>query len=355
MKRPEDSTFQIASRIHDHLVVLLQTDQLWLHEELSNHARSMERLLGVYRKLVKCSDRRLIYASAKLNLEAGQLLRSISGNDAFSINAEQLSRRKVPSLKELYQELQQLRAEFTDWYLDGDVLYVVTDRIVLHDVELGEFEIRLPIFSIGNARELNKYQVVAVSPNPAAKDSNVTHPHVSGEQLCGGDATSAIQASLRHCRITDFFLLVNSVLYNYNRESPYVALEDWEGGSCNECGATVYEDTRNFCEGCDLDFCNECYGYCVTCERDACCVCLDVCEVCNEHVCSNCLRPCSQCDLVCCAECINDSFCPTCFEKKESEDEDEEELEDEGPGLERVEGDSSGEQTICSATPTTTQ
>ena len=63
--------------------------------------------------------------------------------------------------------------------------------------------------------------MIALDPHPAALNDAVTHPHVSDERLCTGDAGAAIQAALAAGRVFDFFTLVRSVLVTYNPESPY--------------------------------------------------------------------------------------------------------------------------------------
>ncbi len=65
---------------------------------------------------------------------------------------------------------------------------VTTEAIVLENIELGTFEVRLHWKRIGERR---CYEVVAREPNPAGESSETTHPHVRGEQLCEGDGRAS--------------------------------------------------------------------------------------------------------------------------------------------------------------------
>jgi hypothetical protein len=47
-----------------------------------------------------------------------------------------------------------------------------------------------------------------MDPHPSSRNNEVTHPHVSGERLCAGDAGAAIEAAIASGRICDFFVLV---------------------------------------------------------------------------------------------------------------------------------------------------
>ena len=120
-----------------------------------------------------------------------------------------------------------LKGEFTN--LDIDIkaheVAVTTDKITLEDVLLGEFEIRLKWDCIGRVQK--PYRVIARDPHPAAKNEDVTHPHVQDEHLCEGEGQTAIAAAIAEGRLYDFFLLVSQVLHTYGRGSAYVALDRW--------------------------------------------------------------------------------------------------------------------------------
>ena len=104
------------------------------------------------------------------------------------------------------------------------------------DLYFGPFEIRLDWRQLGSA---TPYRVVALDPHPAAKDTDVTHPHVQEEQLCEGEGRSAVRAALAEGRLYDFFLLVSQLLHTYGRGSAYVELDNWDGIPCDDCNAPV--------------------------------------------------------------------------------------------------------------------
>ncbi len=100
-------------------------------------------------------------------------------------------------------------------------------------VYLGEFEIQLQLAGQGESHDHEElYRIVAVDPHPATSDESVTHPHVRDECLCAGEAGAAICSALTSGRICDFFLLVRSVLKEYNPKSPFVPLDKWNGICC---------------------------------------------------------------------------------------------------------------------------
>ncbi|HUU98355.1 MAG TPA: hypothetical protein VM487_21695, partial [Phycisphaerae bacterium] len=102
----------------------------------------------------------------------------------------------------------QLEAEFGEPGFNRDTreLSVITDRIELEGIDLGDFEIRLHVGNLGAGQFNSLLSVIALDPHPAASNRRVTHPHVNDEQLCAGDGRAAIQAALHNGRICDFFV-----------------------------------------------------------------------------------------------------------------------------------------------------
>jgi hypothetical protein len=98
---------------------------------------------------------------------------------------EQLSPPPIASQAELYRDLAALDQEFQELLcdLESRSISVNTEPIELAGIYLGRFKIRLEIGRTG----LPDYRVVALEPNPASSDSNITHPHVNDESLCAGD------------------------------------------------------------------------------------------------------------------------------------------------------------------------
>ena len=99
-----------------------------------------------------------------------------------------------------------------------------TDPITLEGVYLGPFSIRLNVDLLEAGRtDASAFQAVALDPHPASSSDTTTHPHVRDDYLCAGEASEPISAALREGRVADAFLLVRSVLTNYNRSSPFIA------------------------------------------------------------------------------------------------------------------------------------
>jgi hypothetical protein len=211
-----------------------------------------------------------------------------------------------------FRELQQLDAEFdsVDMSWDNRCVIVPTEPITLDDVELGAFVIEFHWDNLSRQRGIGCFEIEAMDPNPAAGNDVVTHSHVRDRALCAGDATTPIAQALAEGRLADAFLLVRSVLRNYNSSSPFVDLEHWNGASCTDCGRRGNPEETYYCEGCDNDVCEDCYHNCSACERSRCGGCLNSCAVCNGDTCSRCLEEVGESLRSCCLDCRVD--CSTC-------------------------------------------
>ena len=227
-------------------------------------------------------------------------------------------RQEVASAHDIYKDIVSLESEFEDvtWSRLQGTLSVTTEEIVLEGIGLGRFQIEL------DWRELPAayFRVIALDPNPAASNDNVTHPHVEAESLCAGDARLPIQRALEQGRIADFFLIVNSVLLTYNSGSPYVSLADWHGVHCSDCGDLVDPEVRHTCTECDRDLCESCYGYCEHCSGYFCCGCVTRCDACDEEVCHGCQQSCESCESTGCPSCLKENLCETCQQKSNEEE-----------------------------------
>jgi len=230
-----------------------------------------------------------------------------------------MDRPSSASALDIYRDIVALYDEFDDvsWDLRAKTLSVNTTDIVLKEVFLGPFEIRLDFSGLPVA----DYEVIAQDPHPAASDESVTHPHVQDKQPCEGDARMPIRQALNEGRLANFFLIVRNLLNTYNSESPFVSLENWDGVTCQDCGATVGEDNRSVCEACGADLCDYCYASCSACECVYCSQCLETCAGCDESICKYCLKPCSKCGEWFCPECLSEKgVCETCHEQNQHED-----------------------------------
>ncbi len=123
---------------------------------------------------------------------------------------------KIPEVREVFAELVAADEEFGNLEVRDGLISVTTDRIVLDDVDFGPFEIRL---------SNNSFTVVATDPHESNVNFDVTHPHVSADQLCAGWGAEPIAAALTEGRLCDFFMVIRQVLETYNAESAYVAAQ----------------------------------------------------------------------------------------------------------------------------------
>ena len=233
--------------------------------------------------------------------------------------------KDVPSLSALAEELRALHDEFeeVEFDLDEVALCAVTEPITLNDVYLGPFKIALYPHRLGDMYSRTAYYVIAVEPHPAATDEAVTHPHVSNDAVCEGDGAAAIRAALEEGRLCDFFTMVRSILTTYNPDSPYVALSDWLGVPCYECGYVMDDEGSYYCDNCENALCDQCSYVCTTCGQVVCGSCVGKCELCEQSLCPTCAKSkCSECSSVCCGSCLEDYVCIEC-RSKETEDEQE--------------------------------
>ena len=240
---------------------------------------------------------------------------------------------KLPKLSDIFAELSQIDQELGEYQFDlkEKTISVITEPITLDDISLGSFEIKLFIAEIRKIHSAAPYGIIALEPNPAGTDPNVTHPHVSSEKLCEGDGHVSIRRALEQGRLCDFFTMIVSILQTYNPDSPYVSLDDWEGISCYDCGCTIPGDDCYYCEYCDRDYCAQCSTYCRICDTTSCLGCACECPSCNESVCQSCTDKCKECDETFCKECLTEEgICQTCEEqRKESENEEQEQFSEE--------------------------
>lgn len=230
----------------------------------------------------------------------------------------------APSFHELLQELQALQNEFSRVVVNSDLAYidVYTDSISLSDgdcdITFGKFKMRLTLARLAQTSR-GPIRAVAVSPNRAADSHSDTHPHVRDDEICLGDAEAAVKIAVRDGRLLDAFMLVNAVLHNYNADSPYTTLGDWEGSGscCSECGARIDEEESYYCDTCERTVCDGCSRCCDQCDLHGCRSCIKRgCQSCREFVCEGCLVSCDSCSNKVCTNCqatFDDGhYCPKC-------------------------------------------
>jgi hypothetical protein len=220
----------------------------------------------------------------------------------------------LAAVREIFNDLESLADEFDDLTIDlsEPVLSVTTAPIVLEDIRLGRFQVRLHWGRIGMA---HPYEVLALEPNPASSSEGTTHPHIVDERLCEGDGKLPIARALHQGRLFDFFQIVNRVLNTYNPSSAYVALSDWEGRGCSDCGEVVDPDDERTCGMCEVTLCGNCALTCERCEAPCCYECSSRCESCGQNLCRGCAHECEDCHRLLCEPCLSESdLCPDCQE-----------------------------------------
>jgi hypothetical protein len=322
MNKTNKTAVQAAVLIHERLLASQHQDQpISLPDYSWGRIQMLQRQI---RLAGRCGWRRAV---ARLTADlAGELesccrqLESVRRLPCF----RPVEETRVSSATAIHQDLLALDDEFEEVKIDvaGHTLAVTTDCIVLEEIELGRFEIRLDWHGLGSPPA---YRVVALDPHPPARRDDVTHPHVQDDTLCEGEGRVAIQAALAQCRLHDFFLLVSQTLHTYGRGSAYVELDNWFGASCTDCGGTMSpddsyscnrcgselcEDCRASCAGCEESHCSECLSRCPGCEADFCGGCLEMCSGCKRSFCAGCLTTCAACGRDFCDSCLK--TCPMC-------------------------------------------
>ena len=277
-----------AMLIHEQLV---SRDLPALTVHLPGHSwANIERL---HRRIARACGHGWHLAARRLSEEMAEAIRRCHRDLETALRTAEAhsTPRILPTPSEIYRDILALDAEFDEVEIDFDAheLCVTTDAVVLSDIDLGRFDIRLDWRRLGESRP---YRVVARDPNPSATKSDVPHPHVQDETLCEGDGRPAIRAALTHCRLFDFMLLVSQVLHTYARGSAYVEMDDWTGISCNDCGTIVSPNDSYCCQRCGNDLCDDCHQSCAACEESHCSGCLSCCPVCEENFCRDCMGVC---------------------------------------------------------------
>ena len=311
-------------------------------ECIKDDLASMEKLLTDSAGWPPCADklrlRRLVSLARSVQMThlhnmdptdaAGELFRraGIPYNKALSIadilagDSAVLYTLQPPT--EIAKDLAALNEEFNDGFVfhrnhQGNKvnrLHVTTDAISLKDkddntVDLGRFEIKLETKNF-------TYKVEALDNDD---DRTVTHPHIRDADLCEGEATLSINAALNEGRLLDFFMLVRSVLMEYNPDSAYVTLENWnedeDNATCADCSYSDHEDNMHSCSRCNNVLCEECVYSCTQCDRSVCGDCSTKCYACENRFCDRdrCLE-----ELHKCVEC-DEEFCVNCAECCEGE------------------------------------
>jgi hypothetical protein len=305
-------------------------DVIW-----SNARRAWERLAEIDRQIELASRHNLREALRSVQEDfRGKLAELI--RDLQALQDLSTPPTHEPTQADWVCELQALNEEFGTFTLDArlQVVRVTTEPVSLKDVDLGRFAIELHLSRLANQRGSSCFEIAALEPNPASGREEVTHPHVTGGELCAGDAAKPIAKALVQGRLCEAFLLIRSVLTTYNPKSAYVSLEEWDGIACGDCGGRVHRDHSSYCEGCHSDLCDGCTSSCRSCDETRCAGCLTSCDGCSDLCCARCLETlanrdelCSSCRGICSgcdavlrlSELDDDGQCLVCAEHDESD------------------------------------
>tara|TARA_R110002111_G_scaffold262878_1_gene342618 strand:+ start:5704 stop:6726 length:1023 start_codon:yes stop_codon:yes gene_type:complete len=243
------------------------------------------------------------------------LMREIA---AYRGELTQIERQSnCPSFKETYAELCSLPDEFEETRIDWSEQEIVvrTSTVILDQINLGEFEIRLRWSELDCPQP---YRIISLAETGA---DDVHHPHVQENTLCEGEGKYPISQALAAGRLSDFFLLVQQILQTYNPGSAYVPLDRWGNASCADCGDSVSREDSRACSTCEHQICEDCCRSCTTCDDLLCSSCADTCSECDNTFCRSCLSTCDSCGTCCCEQCLCDQSCSTCLEElTENED-----------------------------------
>ena len=204
---------------------------------------------------------------------------------------------------------------------------VVTDPVILEGIKFGRVSIRL--FFPKNEDPFHR--VRALQPNPSFDDRK--HPHLSGGELCTGEAKKNIETAFQKLRFLALVDLLTGVLNTFNPEGAYgegqygESLEFWseardeeETVTCCGCGESVDQDYAEVCSACSNCYCSACWedsDCSQVCESPGCdsgpgCqIAINYCNNCGEHSCGDHWYICPDC---------NEESCWNCYEEPESSD-----------------------------------
>ncbi|MGA2916611.1 MAG: hypothetical protein ABSE89_11355 [Sedimentisphaerales bacterium] len=328
MDKETRSLTYFANKIQDSLIKLNSSRYPELLSQMGNLAELLKDMASESKKLSIALSHNWLLAADSCS---GGIIRVVDDVSYCITTLKQLTDKtavEVPSLFFIFDELKHLEQEFDQMEFNKaeNTISLVTDPITLEDVDLGPFKIQLDLKKLSELYKNTPYHCIALEPNPAATNDEVTHPHVSNERLCEGDGSAAIRSALEQARLGDFFNIVKSILNTYSPDSPYVSLEDWSGIACYDCGCMIDSENTFYCHSCERDFCDNCASYCRSCDETCCMGCGGNCPNCDEFVCRNCIKTCSECGENFCKLCMEDDVCENCKEQQEeSENTDENE------------------------------
>jgi hypothetical protein len=246
--------------------------------------------LALLSELEKCT----IVSGKKPTIDSAdifQLLAPFCFEEHVEDQVVRMIRTRIPTLDYISKDLSFLKKEFNGIEINGNILSVTTDDVVLRDINFGPFKM---FFDLSN--DIPKYYddvrvyVEALRPNyPSGCDCH-PHPHVEDRHLCTGYGRRAIWATLKELRLFDYFQVINIILNTYG-EGPYEDISSWDNEQCNDCGRREYPDDMNWCPRCEERYCYDCCNReCIECGEYYCAFCMtSSCGACSENICPSCI------------------------------------------------------------------
>jgi hypothetical protein len=324
MKTRHDPPLWAARRIHEQLGT--RHTQGELHNAMHSALCANGALEQTWKRLQLANSRGLALAAQRLRDDLPNQVQAVvrSAADLLSTTQRHLP-QQPPTLQLILAELRQLSEEFelVEVRMRERRITVRTDAIILDDRQLGRFSIELILNRLSDRIDSSAFECIALEPNAASEREDVTHPHVSDNTLCAGEATAAIASALRTGRIADAFCLINAVLHTYNPQSAYVAIDEWDGVRCPDCECSVDPQEMCYCEACQRDYCEHCIRSCDVCDETCCANCLERDPVSSRYCCRHCRHTCMSCERTVDQDSFNEEtgLCPQCDQKPEQGDE----------------------------------
>jgi len=303
---------EVADIFHSKLSKKKQLDVVY------NHNKVRDASLTIHQNNVlrnKAMSNNLGLASSKIEEKINTAITRIL--DIVSDYKKRLEFEKESFDSKYYlAELTACNNTFKSLVYEDGYLIVTTSPITLENIGLGRFEVRVAVNLIDSSP--NSFLTInALEPNYAGGGENYPHPHVDGDSLCMGEGYSLICDAAQQGRIEDVFNLAINILSNYNRDSPYHSLDEWEGVRCQRCDCSYDpEECGCCCEICDRSVCDDCASCCDSCGCSVCSEHMTIsCGACETHSCNRCSENssyCQRCDTTLCEDCA--TTCQVCDE-----------------------------------------